>query len=323
MEAAIITTFRCIQKCAMCGIWKNPSRPEEEFEPALLRRLPQLEFANITGGEPFLRDDLAEIADILRSKARRVVISTNGLLTDRITDLARSRRDLGFRISLEGLPEVNDRLRGVAGSFDRGLRTVLALRRLDIRDVGFGITLSDANTGDLLPLYDLAKGLKAEFATAAVHNSWYFHTGENRFARPGEAVRALEELVEALLRSRRPKDWFRAYFTHGLAEYVRGSARQLPCGAGTDMFFLDPWGEIWPCNGAEPGRGPGRLGNLKERTFEEIWSSAEAVVARAAVRDCPKNCWMIGTAAPAMKADKLKPALWVLRRKLGRRRRPA
>ena len=31
MEAAIITTFRCLQKCAMCGIWNHPTEPGEEF----------------------------------------------------------------------------------------------------------------------------------------------------------------------------------------------------------------------------------------------------------------------------------------------------
>jgi Fe-coproporphyrin III synthase len=321
MEAAIITTYRCPQKCAMCGIWKHPTDPGEEFEPALLRRLPRLDFANITGGEPLLRDDIGEIADILAGRAKRVVVSTNGQLTEKILDLARRQPRLGFRISLEGLPEVNDRLRGVPGGFDRGLRTVLALRRMGRRDVGFGLTLSDGNAGDLLPLYDLAKGLRAEFATAAVHNSLYFHTGDNRFAKPDDAVRALEALIESLLRSRRPKDWFRAYFNHGLIGYIRGAPRLLPCRAGTDIFFLDPAGRILACNGAESDRGPKPLGSLHEHSFEEIWSSAEAIAARAAVRDCPKNCWMIGTAAPAMRRNKLRPALWVLRRKLGSGRR--
>lgn len=323
MEAAIIVTYRCIQKCAMCGIWRHPTAPEEEFRPELLRKLPRLRFANVTGGEPFLRDDIGDIAAVLLGKADRVVVSTNGLLTDRIVDLARRHPRLGFRISLEGLPEVNDRLRGVPGSFDRELRTLLALRRLGRQDIGFGLTLSDGNIDDLLPLYELAKGLRIEFATAAVHNSSYFHIADNRFARPDEAVRALESLVQAQLRSGRPKDWLRAYFNTGLIGYVAGAPRPLPCRAGTDIFFLDPAGLIWPCNGTEPGAGPGSLGSLHEISFEEIWRSPEAEAVRAAVRDCPKRCWMIGTAAPAIKRSPFKPALWVLRHKLLRSRRLA
>ncbi|MBP1767455.1 MAG: Fe-S oxidoreductase [Candidatus Aminicenantes bacterium] len=129
MEAAVITTYRCHQKCLMCHIWKYPTAPEEEFPPNLLEKLPRLSFCNITGGEPFLREDIEEIASRLKRKARRIVISTNGYLTEKIVDLAGRYPDLGFRISLEGLPAVNDELRGTRDSFDHGLRTVLELKK--------------------------------------------------------------------------------------------------------------------------------------------------------------------------------------------------
>ena len=61
MEAAIITTYRCICKCQMCNIWKYPTRIEEEVAPEVIDKLPQLDFCNIKGGEPFLRDDIREI----------------------------------------------------------------------------------------------------------------------------------------------------------------------------------------------------------------------------------------------------------------------
>ncbi|OGD27399.1 MAG: radical SAM protein [Candidatus Aminicenantes bacterium RBG_13_63_10] len=323
MEAAVIVTYRCGQKCVMCRTWEHPTRPEEEFTPSLLRKLPRLAFANITGGEPFLRDDIEEIVALVMARARRVVVSTNGQLTDRILDVARRRRGLGIRVSLEGLSRVNDRLRGVEGGFDRGLRTILRLLDLGMKDVGFGITLSDENADDLLDLYLLAKRLKVEFATAAVHNSFYFHAGSNRFERPEAVARSLERLTEELLRSRRPKDWFRAYFNRGLVDYVLGRPRLLPCPAGTDLFFLDPFGEVYPCNGLEPRYWQESLGNLRRASFEEIWNSEKASAVRALVRDCPKRCWMIGTASPAMKKHLLKPALWVARHKLPRRRRPA
>ncbi|MBM3297344.1 MAG: radical SAM protein, partial [Candidatus Aminicenantes bacterium] len=167
MEAAVIVTYRCRQRCVMCRTWNHPTRPEEEFSPSLIEKLPRLAFANITGGEPFLRDDIEEIVARVQSRARRVVVSTNGQLTDRILDVARRRRGLGVRVSLEGLSRANDRLRGVEGGFDSGLRTVLRLLDSGMKDVGFGLTLSDENADDLLDLYRLAKRLRVEFATAA------------------------------------------------------------------------------------------------------------------------------------------------------------
>lgn len=320
MEAAIIVTYRCIQKCAMCRVWEFPTRPAEEFKPELLKRLPSLAFCNITGGEPFLRDDLDDIVAALKRKARRIVISTNGYLTERILDFARGHKGIGIRVSLEGLAAVNDRLRGLAGSFDHGLRTIRGLKDMGVADVGFGMTISDENHDELLKLYRLAKDLGVEFATAAVHNSFYFHAYDNALTKRAEIVRNLDELIRDLLKSKRPKNWYRAYFNRGLAEYVRGNPRLLPCTAATDVFFLDPWGEVYPCNGLEPRYWMESLGNLHEASFEEIWNSEKAASVRAKVRVCPKNCWMIGTASPAMKKRPWRPTLWIIKNKIFSRR---
>ncbi|MCK4821530.1 SPASM domain-containing protein, partial [bacterium] len=101
-----------------------------------------------------------------------------------------------------------------------------------------------------------------------------------------------------------------------LINYIKGEPRLLPCYAGTDMFFLDPWGEIRPCNGMDSDSLDNSMGNLNEMSFEEIWNGKRAVELRKKVRNCTKNCWMIGTASPAMKKNIMKPTFWVLKAKL-------
>ena len=64
-DASIILTYRCPMKCKMCNIWFNPTKKEEEIKASDLRTLPRLKFINLTGGEPFVRDDLAEIVNLL------------------------------------------------------------------------------------------------------------------------------------------------------------------------------------------------------------------------------------------------------------------
>ncbi len=323
MEAAVIVTYRCVNRCVRCHTWECPSEPGEEFSPELLEKLPPLSFCNITGGEPFLREDLADIVAVASRKARRVVVSTNGFFTDRVVRLAEAFPHLGIRVSLEGLPAVSDELRGMRDSFDHGLRTLLELTRRGRDDIGFSTTISDRNAEDMLHLYRLARGMKWEFATAAVHNSSYFHIADNRIAEPDRVIRCVEELIEALLASWRPKDWFRAYFNHGIVRYIRGEPRMLPCAAARDVFFVDPSGELLPCNGAEPGRGPASFGNLHDADFADLWSSPAAERARETAAHCPKNCWMIGTVSPVMRHDPWPAARWVaaaqLRRLLGRR----
>jgi MoaA/NifB/PqqE/SkfB family radical SAM enzyme len=313
MEGLIAVTYRCNARCHMCNTWQFPTRPDEELTPDDLRSLPHLAFANITGGEPFLRTDLGEIVEVVRSKADRVVISTNGYFTDRVVALAERFPDLGFRVSLEGLPAANDELRGIKDGFDHGLRTLLRLRAMGVRDIGFGITLSDRNADDVLELYELADAMGLEFATAAVHNNYYFHKFDNVIADKERVAGNLEELSRRLLRSSRPKSWFRAWFNMGLANYARGGERLLPCGVGSDVFFVDPFGRVLPCNAMEAP-----MGSLKSRSFDEIWASPEARDVRERVRSCVANCWMIGSVAPAMKKDIRVPAMWVARAKATR-----
>jgi radical SAM protein with 4Fe4S-binding SPASM domain len=300
----------------MCHVWKYPTKREEEIKPEILNKLPPLSFCNITGGEPFLREDLGKIVHLLKRRARRMVISTNGYFTDKILDLVRENRQIGIRISLEGLAKANDELRGVQDGFDRGLRTLLELQRMGVQDIGFGITVSDRNAREMLELYQMAKSMNLEFATAVVHNSYYFHKHDNAISQKEEVIACFRKLIEELLRTRRVKNWYRGYFNYGLIHYIRGNPRLLPCGAGEDMFFLDPRGEVRPCNGMDSDSLDNSMGNLNGNSFEEIWKGPRAIRLREKVRNCPKNCWMIGTASPAMKKNILKPSLWVARNKL-------
>ena len=312
MEAAIITTYRCMNRCRMCNTWRHPSREEDEFRPSLLEKLPSLSFCNVTGGEPFIRNDIEEIIDILSTKAARVVISTNGFLTEKIVEVCAKRKHLGVRVSLEGLPSINDALRGKKDSFDHGFRTLLALKKIGLKDIGFGMTVSDENAGDLLELYELSKALRLEFATAVVHNAFYFHKYDNAIKDTGRVAAEFEKLAFELLKTTKIKNWFRAYFNMGLAHRVMGGQRPLPCKMGTDMFFLDPGGNILPCNGMDD---PVIMGNLNKETFKAIWKSDRAKTVRRQIKKCPKQCWMIGSVSPAMKKRIWIPALWILRTK--------
>ncbi len=319
MEASIITTYRCNCKCYMCNIWENPTKVEEEIKPKILNKLPNLSFCNITGGEPFLRDDIEEIVYILKRKAKRIVISTNGYLTERIVEVAKKNKDIGVRISIEGLPEANDKLRGRKNGFDHGLRTLLNLKKIGLKDIGFGITVSDVNAKDMLELYELAKGLNVEFATAAVHNGYYFHSYNNEVKNKEEVAGYFKEIIKELLKSRKPKNWFRAYFNYGLINYIRGNERLLPCEAGTENFFVDPWGEVRPCNAMEERYWFDSMGNLNEKSFDEIWYGDKAREVREKVKNCQKNCWMIGSVAPVMKKYIKVPLKWVINTKFLRK----
>lgn len=313
LHGSIIITYRCNAKCNMCDCFKDPTRPEEEIDLDVIRKLPEMAFTNITGGETFIRKDLPDIVRELYKKTDRIVISTNGYFTDRIIELCKEFPQIGIRISIEGLQETNDAIRGIPDGFTRGYSTLQKLVEMGHPDVGFGMTVQDMNCKDLIPLYELANELNMEFATATLHNSFYFRKTTNRINDKKMVAEQFEKLVNELLRSKSPKKWARAYFNHGLINYIYGQPRLLPCEMGTNAFFLDPFGDVIPCNGMTEKKS---MGNLYEKTWDEIWNSSQAAEVRQCVKNCDKNCWMIGSVSPAMKQRIWVPGWWIVKHKL-------
>ena len=182
-------------------------------------------------------------------------------------------------------------------------------------DVGFGMTVQDANAKDLVPLYQKANELNMEFATASLHNSFYFVEAKNIIKDRMMVATEFEKLVNELLNSNSPKKWFRAYFNHGLINYIFGQKRLLPCDMSFDTFFIDPYGDVMPCNGTKDKEV---MGNLNNQTWDELWNSEQAERVRKVVRNCDRDCWMIGSVSPAMKKYIWVPAWWVIRHKFFR-----
>ena len=312
LNGTVIVTYRCNARCTMCNRYKAPSKPEEEISLETIKKLPPMYFTNITGGEPFIRQDLPDIVRELYKKSDRIVISTNGFFTDRIIKLCEEFPNIGIRISIEGLEQTNNEIRGLPDGFNRGYTTLKKLVEMKHPDVGFGMTVQDKNAPDLVPLYKKSEELGMEFATASLHNSFYFVEAKNIIHDRLMVAQNFEDLINELLNSNSPKKWFRAYFNHGLINYIFGQKRLLPCDMSFDTFFIDPYGDVMPCNGTKDKEV---MGNLNNQTWDELWNSKQADEVRKKVRCCDRNCWMIGSVSPAMHKYIWKPALWVTKHK--------
>lgn len=312
LNGTVIVTYRCNARCTMCNRYKAPSKPEEELSIETIKKLPRMYFTNITGGEPFIREDLPEIVRELYKKSDRIVISTNGFFTDRIIKLCEEFPNVGIRISIEGLEKTNNEIRGLEDGFNKGYSTLKKLVELKHPDVGFGMTVQDSNAKDLVALYDLSNELNMEFATASLHNSFYFVEAKNIIHDRLMVAKEFENLVNKLLESNSPKKWFRAYFNHGLINYIFGQKRLLPCDMAFDTFFIDPYGDVMPCNGTKEKEV---MGNLNNQTWDELWNSEQAEKVRNKVRHCNRQCWMIGSVSPAMHKYIWKPTFWVIKHK--------
>ncbi|MBP5772755.1 MAG: radical SAM protein [Eubacterium sp.] len=314
LNGTVIVTYRCNARCNMCNRFKAPSKPEEEITVEAIKKLPEMYFTNITGGEPFIREDLKDIVRELYKKSDRIVISTNGFFTDRIVDLCKEFPEIGIRISIEGLEETNNKIRGLEDGYNKGYTTLKKLVEMGMKDVGFGMTVQDANAKDLVALYDLSNEMNMEFATASLHNSFYFVEAKNIIHDRPMVAAEFEKLINKLLASNSPKKWFRAYFNHGLINYIYGQKRLLPCDMAFDTFFIDPYGDVMPCNGTKDKEVMGNVNEVEK--WDDLWESEQAEKVRSTVRCCDRDCWMIGSVSPAIRKYIWKPAWWVFRHKI-------
>jgi len=315
ISAVLAVTYKCNSRCRTCDIWKREPCPE--LTPEQFGRLPEgLRNINLSGGEPFLRSDLVEVVAVLRRKHPRgtIVISTNGLAPERIERSVREMGTVGVRVSIDAIGRLHDEVRGVDGSFDLAMETVDRLLALGVRDLGVSATISAETVGHLRKLKQIADDRGIEFVTGLVHSSPIYFGQHDELVPVGRGLeQELAWLRERELSSRRVKEWFRAYFTEGMIDQLRGRPRRMRCHAGRYFFFMEPNGDIYPCN-----VWPEKMGNILEKTYEEILAGSAAQLRR--VDDCRVNCWMSCTVAPAMRKRPMVPALWVASRKLNPRR---
>ncbi|MBN1182380.1 MAG: radical SAM protein [Bacteroidales bacterium] len=296
MECSVITTYRCNAHCQMCNIWQNPSHVEDEITPEIIDKLPAgLRQLKITGGEPMMREDIEDIIAAAYKKTSKVLIITNGYYTDKIINIAKKFPEIMVRISLDGLAEVNDKIRGIEDGFDHALTSALRLKELGVKDVGFSTVVSNSNLNDLLDLYYLSVSRDLEFVTTIKHNSFYFCKYDNTPENIEDVIKEIDNLIKAMLSSKRKnlklriKDWFRAYLNYGMLNNLSGESRPFDCGVANDSFFLDPYGKVLACNGSQE---PWIMGDLKESDFDNIWNSKQAMQVRDKVCKCTRNCWM-------------------------------
>ena len=148
-------TNRCNLKCVHCYAEAEAYTAEGELTTEEAKRfIEDVADYNATvllfsGGEPFMRDDLFELARYAKSLGLRPVISTNGtLITEEKARLAKEAGIMYIGVSLDGLKEVNDKFRGVNGAFERAVEGMKNCLKVG-QKTGLRFTITKHNQDDL------------------------------------------------------------------------------------------------------------------------------------------------------------------------------
>jgi len=311
IQLIVFITDRCNARCGHCFNWRALNQGDDglnldELE-SLAGELGQLLTLGVSGGEPFLRHDIASVFGLFSrvSHLRDISIPTNGLTPARIQSHVRemlaqdSPTRISVELSLDGLGETHDRIRGVPGNFVKITETYQALVALKQEYpqrpyvIKVGTTLCNWNI-DQIP--ELIQWVKVNMPEVDFHN-FEIMRGEPLDGRIGPpTVQQLEALKPHLFEAwdsysfygrRYPvQSWLalglkRFIFTMYL-EIMKQQKQLIPCYAARTSAVVDAKGEVYFCELRES------IGNLREAPLEQLWHSEQAERIRDSIErgDC-------------------------------------
>lgn len=237
-------TNRCNQSCANCYLWKINT---PELTLSQIRKttdklfLAGVRFISFTGGEPLLRNDIKEIMSYAASKGIYISLNSNGsLLEEKIECL----NYLGqLHLSLDGPPEINDRLRS-AGSFDN---TVKAISIAKDRNIAVSVTtvLSKENLDSVGFLLSFAKEQKVKISFQPA-SQYLLGSDEKNFLTPIEDE--YRKAITFIIDEKRSGNKYITNSITGLRHlFYFPSKRDIYCLAGGFMLRVDVDGTIFSC----------------------------------------------------------------------------
>lgn len=315
-------TDRCNAKCKHCLLADGVHKPDKSSEltlheiEMLTQRMDPLLFLLPTGGEPFLRDDLGEIIKLFynNTKVRNVGIPTNGFFTAKIVSIIKDLLDtcpdldLGVDVSLDGIKEKHDEIRGVPGLFARAVETFNELRILERMYPQFNVnietTVSSYNDEHLVENYDyFTNVLKAHTVFTLLTRDKPRDPASKFFNidRYEQYAMIMEEGIKKGLLTGYTSFPFSDFINakrivrHRLiAKVVRENKYQIPCYAGVLGAAIFANGDVYPCE----LHTDLALGNLRDYNFDfkAIWKNEKAEKARAVIQCgkcfCTYECFL-------------------------------
>jgi len=134
-------TSKCNLRCKTCFNWQSLGVGNEltlDEIKKISEAMPEFDDIVFSGGEPFLRKDLADIVGLFvkNNKIKGIIIPTNGLLQDAIFSITRNILDrypklqVLLSFSIDGLELINDQLRGVEGAFSNAIDSTIFAKEL-------------------------------------------------------------------------------------------------------------------------------------------------------------------------------------------------
>lgn len=306
INLTVSPSARCNSRCQTCNIWKK--RAEEltlEEWGQVFQSLGRSPFwFTVSGGEPFLYRDIVAFCESIYEHCSPGIINipTNGLLSRiipaRVEEICQACPDAQIivNLSLDGVGEKHDFIRGVPGNFEHFERTLRGLRDLGLKNLTIGIhsVISKLNIDDFPELleYGLSAGADSYITEIAEQRMELDSIGLDITPTPELYAVAVDQLLARLEETEfggvsRVTEAFRVEY-YNLVKRVLVERRQvIPCYAGWASAQIYANGDVWTCCVRAE-----RIGNLREvgYDFHQAWFSPTADQLRKSIKAHTCHC---------------------------------
>lgn len=307
-------TNKCNTKCKHCFYWKNLNTNEDiltvEEIDKMTKNIGNILFVSLTGGEPFLRKDIVDIAKVYykNTKPMNITIPTNGILTDKIVSDVNKiiescpKSRISIRFSIDGTEELHDNIRGGKGVFKAMMKTYTALDNLKKKwnnlDICFVTVISKINQKNLENLFNFMKQNLND-------NTWFVLLARGNVRNCElkdvdiETYKTFVDKVRKTFRNNAKLSFANVLDAKEklsdeiIYRTITEDKYLIPCYAGRTICVINENGVVKPCEILDD-----TFGNIRDfdYDFRKLWKSGEAKELRKRIiRDkcyCSHECFI-------------------------------
>jgi|SRR3989344_8057685 len=297
----LFITNRCNLRCKTCFVkfGREKELSLEEIKE-ISKDINNLSWLDITGGEPFLRDDLPEICSYFNTKV--ISIPTNGFNPERIFEIMnklidKTKAEIVISISIDGFEKTHDFIRS-KGSFKKAIQTFKKLRQIKGIKLKVNTVICKRNLGEIENFMNFIYDLGPDFHSVILLRG---DPRDKNYALP--KLVELREKENAIFKiwkryeygvnlvKRRLLRNYHKYLWNVSLKTLENKRQIIPCVAGVAHGVVYANGDVGFCELLNP------IGNIRKESFKRIWNSNEAKDLRIKIKNnfcyCTHNCVMI------------------------------
>lgn len=305
MNYTVSLLYTCNSRCSTCNIWKKSAKnlTVEEYGKIFKKIGKAPYWITFSGGEPFLRQDIVQIAKTIynASKPRIINIPSNGLLVKTIVEKTEQiantcpKSQIIVNLSIDGIEEKHDQIRNVPGNYKKVISTFHKLKALPCKNLSVGIhtVISKFNVDSFPSIANQLMQLHPDsYITEIAEERVELGTMGSDITPSLLSYKSAIDYLLHRIKNDRFKGMnkitmaFRIEYYNLVKRKMRDKKQIIPCYSGIASTQISPEGDIWSCCIKAKS-----LGNLRKHKydFRKIWFSPEAELERRSIHK--KECW--------------------------------